>query len=297
MSLAFETIVAPVERPHARRLTWREALHSLPFFGVHLSCLAAFFLPFSWGLVALCLGLYLVRMFGITGGYHRYFSHKSFRTSRWFQFVLAVLGLLALQKGPLWWAAHHRHHHLHSDGEDDLHSPHQDGFWWSHMGWILARDHNQTDLSRIPDLARHPELVWLNKYHLVPGVTLAVLLFLLGDWQALVWGFSISTVLTWHATFAINSLTHMFGRRRFATTDDSRNSLLLALVTLGEGWHNNHHHYMASTRQGFYWWELDPTYYVLKGLAALGIVWNLREPPRRVLDEGRRIDASGPLVG
>ncbi len=270
-----------------RSLTATEWLHSLLFWSVHVAALLVFFVPFSWSMVALCLGLYAVKMFGITAGYHRYFSHKSFRTSRAGQFVLALTGLLAVQKGPIWWAAHHRHHHLHSDDEQDFHSPGRQGFWWSHLGWILSRDHRAADRSSVPDLMRFPELVWLDRFHLVPGVTLAVWLFLAGGLPALAWGFFLSTVLTWHATFAINSLTHIFGRRRYATGDDSRNSFLLALFTFGEGWHNNHHHYMAATRQGFYWWEVDFSYYLLKVLSWCGLVWQLREPPREVLEEGR----------
>ncbi|MFN7963248.1 MAG: acyl-CoA desaturase [Thermoanaerobaculia bacterium] len=276
---------APADQP--KRLTAGDWLRSIPFVAVHLAALLVFVVPFAWKWVGLCLGLYLVRMFGVTAGYHRYFSHKTYRTSRWFQAVLAVLGLLALQKGPLWWAAHHRHHHLHSDDPEDLHSPRRNGFLWAHLGWVVSDAYDETQFERIPDFARFPELVWLNRYHLVPGVTLAVLLFLLGGLPALAWGFFLSTVLTWHVTFMINSLTHMIGRRRYATTDDSRNSLILALLTLGEGWHNNHHYYQASTRQGFFWWEIDIAYYLLKMLSWVGLVWDLREPPRRVYEAAR----------
>lgn len=267
-------------------------LKIVPFFLVHAACLAAFWLPVSWGLVALCAGLYLVRMFGITAGFHRYFSHRSFKTSRAFQLVLACLGMFSFQKGPLWWAAHHRHHHRASDQPDDLHSPRRHGFLWAHVGWILTTEHDDTDYDRIADFARYPELVWLNEHPLVPGVALGAVLFALGGLPALVWGLVIPTVLTWHATFAINSLTHMFGRRRYATNDDSRNSFLLALVCLGEGWHNNHHYYKSSTRQGFYWWEVDLTYYVLQAMAAVGIVWDLKDVPEHIR-ESNRIDRAG----
>jgi len=259
----------------------------VPFFLVHVACLAAFWLPVSWGMVALAAGLYLVRMFGITAGFHRYFSHRSFKTSRVFQVVLACLGMFSFQKGPLWWAAHHRHHHRASDQSDDLHSPGRHGFLWAHVGWILTTEHDDTDYDRIADFAKYPEMVWLNEHHLVPGVALGALLFALGGFPALVWGLFIPTVLTWHATFAINSLTHMFGRRRYATGDDSRNSLLLALVCLGEGWHNNHHYYKSSTRQGFYWWEIDLTYYVLEALALVGIVWDLKDVPEHIRESNR----------
>lgn len=275
-----------------RKISW---LSSLPFFGVHLAALMIFIVPFAWKWVALCMGLYFLRMFAITAGYHRYFSHRTYRTSRVFQFIMGLLGTLAVQKGPLWWAAHHRHHHLHSDDPSDRHSPHQDGFWWAHVGWILAPTYNETELDVVPDLARYPELRWLDRWHLVPGITLAVVLFLLGGLPALAWGFFLSTVITWHATFAINSLTHVFGRRRYKTMDDSRNSWILALITLGEGWHNNHHYYMASTRQGFFWWEIDVSYYTLKLLSFFGIVWDLREPSAKVL-EGERVPNQDAIV-
>ncbi len=256
---------------------------TIPFAAVHLTCLAAFFIPFRWSYVLLCLGLYYARMFFVTAGYHRYFSHRSFKTSRVFQFVLAFLAMTSSQKGVLWWAAHHRRHHRFSDQENDLHSPVRDGFWWSHLGWILARENDSTDVESVRDFYKYPELRWLNRHFLVPPVSLAVALWLAGGWSALVWGFFISTVLLWHGSFMVNSLAHVFGRRRYRTSDTSRNSFLIALVTLGEGWHNNHHHYMASVRQGFFWWEVDGTYYLLKLLSGFGLVWDLRVPPPSVL--------------
>jgi stearoyl-CoA desaturase (Delta-9 desaturase) len=255
----------------------------LPFFLVHLACVLVFFVEFSWGAVAVCLGLFWLRMFSVTAGYHRYFSHRSFKTGRTFQFVLALLGTLAVQKGVLWWAANHRRHHKYSDLEGDIHSPVQSGFWRSHVGWILAVDYDATDYDRIPDLAKYPELRWLNDHFLVPPVALAALLYLVGGPSWLVWGFFVSTTVLWHATFTINSLAHVYGSRRYATPDQSRNNLWLALLTMGEGWHNNHHHYMNSVRQGFFWWEIDATYYVLRALSWFGIVWDLIQPPGRVL--------------
>jgi len=257
------------------------------FILMHVAALAVFRVPFSWGLVWLCLGLYWLRMFAITAGYHRYFAHRSYKTSRVFQFLLAFIGASSLQKGPLWWAGHHRHHHRFSDQEEDLHSPRRDGFWWSHVGWILSHRYDATPEHLIKDFVKYPELRWLNRWHAVPGVLLAALLIVFGGWPAFVWGFLLSTVLTWHATFAINSLTHLFGRVRYLTTDTSRNSLWLALLTLGEGWHNNHHYYQTSTRQGFFWWELDISYLILKALSIPHIVWDLREPPERVLSSNR----------
>jgi stearoyl-CoA desaturase (delta-9 desaturase) len=258
-------------------------LRAIPFALVHLAGFAAFFVEFRWSFVILCLALYAIRMFFVTAGYHRYFSHRSYKTSRAFQFILAFMAMSSAQKGVLWWAAHHRNHHRFSDTEEDLHSPMQFGFWWSHVGWILSDSYNKTEMHLIRDFAKFPELRWLDRYHLVPPAVLAVALFLFGGWGALVWGFFISTVILWHGSFTINSLAHLFGRRRYQTTDTSRNNWWLALITLGEGWHNNHHHYMASVRQGFFWWEIDVTYYVLKLLSWCRIVWDLRIPPPHVL--------------
>jgi stearoyl-CoA desaturase (Delta-9 desaturase) len=253
-------------------------VRSLPFAAVHAACLAAFFVGFRWSYLAVCLALYYIRMFFVTAGYHRYFSHRSFKTSRPFQFVMAFMATTSVQKGVLWWAANHRHHHRYSDMEEDLHSPSLFGFWWSHVGWILSDKYNATQVDLIRDFHKYPELRWLNRYHLVPPVVLAVSLFLLGGWGMLVWGFAISTVILWHSSFTVNSLSHLFGSRRYPTTDTSRNNVFLALLTMGEGWHNNHHHYMASARQGFFWWEVDLTYYLLKALAWFRIVWDLRQP-------------------
>jgi len=256
---------------------------------VHVACFAAFFLDFRWSYLWVCLALYYLRMFFVTAGYHRYFSHRSFKTSRWFQFVIAWMAMSSSQKGVLWWAAHHRHHHRYSDQEDDLHSPTLFGFWWSHIGWILSDRYNDTRFDYIGDFAKFRELRWLNKYHVVPPAVLAVVLWLIGGWGLFLWGFCLSTVLLWHGTFTINSLSHIFGKRRFPTTDTSKNNWLLALVTLGEGWHNNHHYYMASARQGFYWWEVDLTYYTLKILSWFRIVRDLRRVPDRILTEGQAL--------
>jgi stearoyl-CoA desaturase (delta-9 desaturase) len=256
-------------------LAW---LALVPFLSLHLAVIAAFFVAPSVLGVILCGVLYLVRMFGITAGYHRYFSHRSYKTSRSFQFVLAWLGCSAMQKGPLWWVAHHRHHHRHSDTPDDPHSPRARSFWWSHIGWILAQKGNETHWPAARDWIRYPELRWLNRFHWIPGIALAFACWLAAGWSGLVWGFLISTVLCFHATFSVNSLCHLWGKRRYATEDDSRNNLLVALVTLGEGWHNNHHHYQSCARQGFFWWEIDVSYYVIKLLGWLGVVWEIRKP-------------------
>ena len=263
-------------------------LASIPFVGVHVVAVGGVaMLGWSWKGFALAIALYYVRMFGVTAGYHRYFSHRAYRTSRAFQFVLACLAQSSSQKGVLWWAAHHREHHKYSDGPLDPHSFREDGFWYSHVGWILSKNTEATDLKRVGDLARFGELRWLNKYFLVPPAVLAVGLWLAGGWPALIWGFFVSTVLLWHGTFSINSLAHWWGRRRYVTTDDSKNSLLLALITMGEGWHNNHHYYSRSTRQGFFWWEIDLSFYVLKVLSLVGLVWDLHAPPKQVREGGR----------
>jgi stearoyl-CoA desaturase (delta-9 desaturase) len=261
---------------------WRLAFDATPFVLVHLAGGLVVLTGVSWDAVAVCLALFWLRMFGITAGFHRYLAHRSFKTGRAFQFVLTLLGTLSVQKGGLWWAANHRQHHKDSDTPADVHSPTQHGFWWAHVGWILAPDYEATQWDRIPDLAKYPELRWLNEHYLVPPIALAVGLQLVGGLPWLVWGFFISTTALWHATFTINSLSHVFGSRRYATSDTSRNNVWLALLTWGEGWHNNHHYFMNSTRQGFFWWEIDLTYYVLRLLAACGVVWDLIEPPARV---------------
>jgi len=261
---------------------------SLPFWGVHLVAIAGVALTgWSWPGLALAVGFYYLRMFGVCAGYHRYFSHRTYKMGRVMQFLMALLGTLSVQKGVLWWAAHHRRHHKHSDEPQDVHSAKQRGFWWAHVGWILTDENDETDWKRIPDFAKYPELVWLNKYHLVPPVALAALLALVGGWPALLWGFFVSTTLLWHGTFTINSLAHLIGKRRYVTTDDSRNHWLLAVLTLGEGWHNNHHYYQRSTNQGFYWWEFDPAYYLLLLMQWMRLVSDVTVPPRHVLDGGR----------
>lgn len=270
-------------------------IHSLPFFILHgIAIVGVFLVPFAWKWVGLCVGMYYLRMFAITGGYHRYFSHRTYKTSRAFQFFIALLAQSSAQKGALWWAANHRHHHKFSDQPEDIHSPLHTGFWWSHVGWILAKDNEETQWSLISDFRKYPELVFINKHPHLPAVFLAITLFALGGAPALMWGFFMSTVLLWHGTFTINSLSHVFGSRRYTTTDTSRNNFWLALLTLGEGWHNNHHCYQSSTNQGFFWYEIDITYYVLKGLSKVGIVWDLRKPPLELL-EAKRIARPGRL--
>lgn len=284
--------------PAANYIDWPRVI---PFILIHLACFGAFWVGFSWFALGFAITLYAIRMFAVTGFYHRYFSHKTFRTSRPFQFILAVFGASAVQRGPLWWASHHRHHHVNSDEIDDAHSPVQHGFLWSHLGWFLSNKNFSTQTERVKELAKFIELRLLDRFDVIVPTLLAVSIYLLGEWlaeaypvletnglQLLVWGFAISTVVLYHATFTVNSLAHVWGKRRYATSDHSRNNLWIALVTLGEGWHNNHHHYPGSARQGFYWWEIDLTYYGLKLLAASGLIWDLRTVPINIR-ESRKI--------
>jgi len=270
-------------RDPADQIRW---VDNIPFWGVHVAALVgAIMVGISWAAVAWLLATFFIRMFGITAGYHRYFSHRAYKTSRPFQFLMALLGVTAVQKGPLWWASHHRRHHKYSDEPMDVHSPRQRGFWWSHMGWILVKRHSQTEWDRIKDLAAYPELRALEKLHMVVVVGFAVALYFIGGPTALVWGFFVSTTLLWHGTFTINSLAHVWGGRRYETTDDSRNNPVLAILTMGEGWHNNHHHYQRSARQGFYWWEIDMSFYALRALSLVGLVSDLHGVPRHVRDQ------------
>ncbi len=286
LSAPFPVPDKPLPSSRPRRLpSW---FKSIPFLSLHLACVAVFFVKATPLALVLCFVFYFVRMFGITAGYHRYFSHRSYKTSRVFRFLLACLGCSALQKGPLWWTAHHRAHHRHSDTGEDPHSPRSNSFWWSHIGWILAPDSEETNWPAVRDWSRYPELRWLDRHHWVPGIALAVSCFLIDGWSGLIWGFFISTVLLYHAVFAVNSFCHLFGTRRYATSDQSRNNPWVAIITLGEGWHNNHHHYQSSTRQGFFWWEIDVSYYLIRLLSRIGLVWDIRKvPPSRLLTEAR----------
>ncbi len=263
------------------------------FLLVHLAALGVFAVGFSWPGVALCLGSYYLRMFAITAGFHRYFSHRTYQLPRVPQFLLAFLGQTSAQKGVLWWASNHRHHHKYSDRPEDIHSPLQGGFWWSHMGWILSPDHEKTDFSRVPDLAKYPELVWLDRHQFLPTLLYAVALSLAFGPVGLFYGYFLSTVLLWHGTFSVNSVMHVFGRRAFATTDDSRNSFLISLITMGEGWHNNHHWAPASAAQGFRWWQWDGSWYVLWLAERVGLVRGLRRPPARWREAARDAHRTG----
>ena len=262
-----------------------------PFVLVHLACLATVWTGVTWRAAVLGVALYLLRMFAIGAGYHRYFSHRAFSTGRVFQFVLGFLAQTSAQSSVLWWASRHRHHHLHSDTQEDTHSALRHGFWYSHVAWIFDRRHRGVDFDRIDDLARFPELRWLHRNEFLPAAALALGCLALAGWSGLVVGFVWSTVAVYHSTFCINSLAHVSGSRRYVTGDGSRNNVWLALLTLGEGWHNNHHACQSSARQGFRWWEFDPTFYVLWTLSKLGVIWDLKAPPAELVRNQHRLGA------
>lgn len=283
-----------------------EFARAVPFIILHIGCLGVIWTGWSWAAVATAVALYFIRMFAITGLYHRYFCHRAYKTSRAVQFLFGLLGLTAVQRGPLWWASVHRHHHAHSDENSDAHSPVCKGFVWSHIGWLTSSRNFPTDYKMVRDLQKFPELVFLNRFDLIGPLLLLALLAAwgtllqamspslgTGPWQMIVWGFFISTTVLFHATCAVNSFAHTLGSKRFPTGDESRNSLVLALFTLGEGWHNNHHHYQGSARQGFYWWEIDISYYIIRLLGVLGIVWEIKEVPQKVLESAHTGKAQG----
>ncbi|MCC6128816.1 MAG: fatty acid desaturase [Acidobacteria bacterium] len=278
----------PVEAPS------HPTLRPAAVFGfalVHVAALGVFLAGFSWKGVLLCVASYYVRMFAITAGFHRYFAHRTYKLGRIPQFLLAFLGQTAAQKGVLWWASLHRHHHRYSDQPEDIHSPIQRGFWWSHMGWILAKDYEETDLSRVQDLAKFRELVWLDRNQFLATFVYALGFYFAFGATGLFWGYFLSTVLLWHGTFTINSVMHVFGRRIWKTPDQSRNSFIFALVTMGEGWHNNHHHYPGSASQGFLWWEFDATYYLLWLGEKIGFVKGLRRVPENIREMARFLNS------
>jgi len=262
---------------------------AIPFVLVHLAAFGVIWTGFTTTAVILCVVLYLVRMWALTAGFHRYFSHRSYKTSRVFQFILAFLGQTSAQRGVLWWSAIHRHHHRHSDTPEDVHSPVHAGFLFSHVLWIFSPQKNEADYSTVKDLARYPELRLLDRHAYVPAIMLGAFCYLIAGWPGLFVGFILSTVILYHAVFAINSVAHVVGNQRYVTGDESKNNWWLALITLGEGWHNNHHHYQSSTRQGFFWWEIDISYYVLKVLSWVGLVWDLRAPPEAVVHGEQRL--------
>lgn len=295
--------------PAARLIPMSRKRNRISFWLIHAGCLLVLLTGASPVALGVCAAFYLARMFAITGWYHRYFSHHAFKAGRIVQFAFAALGCAAAQKGPLWWASHHRDHHRFSDTAADPHSPRIGGFWRSHMLWFLDPRFHALEEDRIRDFMGFPELRLLERFHWAVVAASMAGMFLLGAGlqaafpglgtsgpQMLAWGFFVSTVLVYHGTFSVNSFGHLFGRQRYATGDDSRNSAWVALATLGEGWHNNHHRYPTSARQGFRWWEVDPTWYGLLALSWLGLIRHLRPVPEPVLAEGRRGATVAPIA-
>jgi len=295
----FDTYSVKPVTDNDKRIDW---IRAAPFIAMHLACVLVFIVGWSPIAVTVAVLLYAMRMFAITGFYHRYFSHRAFKTSRFMQFVFAALGATAVQRGALWWAAHHRIHHVTSDKENDQHSPKKHGLFWSHLGWFLSRGNFSTELDRVSDFSKYAELRFLDRYDVLVPVIFAAVIYLFGlllelyfpqlqtnGMQMLVWGFFVSTVFLYHGTFTINSLAHTLGKKVFPSNDDSRNNFLLALITMGEGWHNNHHYYPGSARQGFMWWEIDMTYYGLLLMKKMGLIWDLRDVPQRVYEKRRSL--------
>ncbi len=287
-----------LDNGRADRVDW---LRTAPFIALHAACACVIWVGVSPIALIVAAALYAIRMFALTGFYHRYFSHRTFRTSRAVQFMFAVLGASCVQRGPLWWAAHHRNHHRNADTALDPHSPTICGFIWSHIGWFLTPRNFRVDVALVPDLAKYPELRLVDRFDSLVPVALAVALYVLGTvlkhvapqlgttgGQMLTWGFFVSTIVLFHATVTINSLAHRFGSRRYDTPDNSRNNVWLAIITFGEGWHNNHHFFPGSSRQGFHWWEIDITWYGLKLMSALGLIRGLKPVPARVYERALR---------
>ena len=276
---------------------------SSPLIFMHLACIGIFFTGFSWVAVWALLITYFIRVFALTAGFHRYFSHRSFKTSRIFQFILAWIGTSAAQMGPMWWAAHHRHHHQHSDTEEDVHSPVAKDVFWAHVGWVLCQTYGGTDANKVKDLYKFPELRFIDRWHAIPAISLGLILFFIGNrlnfyypdigtsgWQLVMWGFFLSTALVYHVTFCVNSVTHIIGKKRFKNEDESRNNWWVAMLTFGEGWHNNHHRYPHSARQGMYWWEFDLSFLLLRVLEKMGLIWDLKVYPKAIYEEAARLE-------
>jgi stearoyl-CoA desaturase (delta-9 desaturase) len=288
-------------KAHKKGIDW---MRIIPFIFIHLACFAVIWVGFSTTALVVCVLSYVVRMFAITAFYHRYFSHKTFKTSRTIQTIFAVVGASATQRGPLWWAAHHRHHHVHSDKKEDIHSP-KNGFLSSHLQWFLKHENFHTNSERVRDLNKYPELKFIDRFDILFPILLAIFLYFIGallsfyapslntsGWQLVIWGYFISTVLLSHVTYCINSLAHVFGSKQYQTGDDSRNNFILAILTLGEGWHNNHHCSPGSVKQGFKWWQIDFSFYIIKCMEKMGLVWDLKYPNEKLLEMKKIVKAS-----
>src|SRR5712691_10483887 len=264
------------------------------FWAVQASALLVFAVPFSWPLVGLWAASHFLRAIGLTLAFHRYLAHRSFQMNRAARFVWAFFGTAAMQKGPLWWAGHHVNHHRYADRDGDPHSPAISGFYYAHIGWFLndaKHDRLEPTNPVVRDFSKAPELAWLERCYWAPPLAFAVALFLIGGWPFFVWGFAVPTMTLAHATFAINTVNHLWGSRRFDTHDESRNNPLTAFFAAGEGWHNNHHRYQRAARNGFYWWEVDITWYVIRAMAAVGLAWNIQAVPARICSEANAVKA------
>jgi stearoyl-CoA desaturase (delta-9 desaturase) len=270
------------------------------FWTVQASALLAFFVPLSWPLAALWAASHFVRAIGLTLAFHRYFAHRAFQMSRAARVFWTLVGTAAMQKGPLWWAGHHVNHHRFADRDGDPHSPAVSGFYYAHIGWFLndaRHDRIESGNAVMRDFGGVPEIAWLDRYYFAPPLALAAAMYLAGGFEWLVWGFCVPTVTLAHATFAINTVNHLFGSRRFDTMDDSRNNAVTAVFAVGEGWHNNHHRYQRAARNGFFWWEFDPTWYVIRAMAAVGLAWDVQVVPVRVYAEARARRAGRRMMG
>ena len=275
-------------------MTVKKNLAVVIFWTVQVSSLLAFAVPFHLAYLALWGVSHFLRAVGLTLSFHRYFAHRAFQMHRAARFIWTFIGTAAMQKGPLWWAGHHVNHHRFADRDGDPHSPMVSGVYYAHVGWFLndaRNDRLEATNPVIRDFAKVPEIAWLERNYIVPPLMLAAALYLIGGLPWLVWGFFVPTTTLAHATFAINTVNHMFGSRRFETLDESRNNVLTALFAAGEGWHNNHHRYQRAARNGFYWWEFDPTWYAIRAMAAVGLAWDLQPVPQRVYDEARAVKA------
>jgi len=273
------------------------------FWTVQVSALLAFAVPFTWAMLGLWAVSHFLRALGLTLGFHRYFAHRAFQMNRGMRFVWAFIGTSAMQKGPLWWAGHHVNHHTYADRDGDPHSPAVSGVYYAHVGWFLndaRNDRIEANNPVIREFSKAPELVWLDRYFFAPPLMLAAAMYFIGGLQWLVWGFCVPTVTLAHATFAINTVNHLFGSRRFVTPDDSRNNAVTAFFAAGEGWHNNHHRYQRAARNGFYWWEFDLTWYVIRTMQAVGLAWDVQPVPARIYAEARlqsRAESRRAIIG
>lgn len=282
--------------------TFREKFNpGTAFFMIafHIGAVAALFM-FTWkGLLATVVLLWVSGSLGTGMGYHRLLTHRGYKTYKWVEYLLTVCATLALQGGPFFWVATHRVHHQNSDREEDPHSP-RDGGFWAHVGWIITgrvlHNHAEALFPYIPDLRKDKFHTLISKWHWVPITVLGMVLLLLGGWSMMMWGIFLRTVVGLHATWLVNSATHMWGRRRFLTTDTSKNSFWVAILTFGEGWHNNHHAHPQLARHGLAWYEFDMNWYGISALRLLGLAWDVKAPRLAELERKSKLAAARPLV-